>query len=91
MGLMNEIIVHQILGMVSDSLVARHHNEKPHSVVISKREEWIKEDKTLSQTEYALYRDGSKTEKGLGADVFGPKPNCHCNVINNVLVVFPDY
>lgn len=62
----------QILGMPSDRMLLKYSFEKNFKVNIHDRDTW-KEGPPI-QAEIAWYTDGSKTNDGVGAGIYGTKP-----------------
>lgn len=72
--------MHNILGMVLDKLVPRQHREKSYIFLIPEKDIWSKLYKTLSQLDYVLYTDSSKTKKRGRARVFYQNPRVDISI-----------
>lgn len=66
----------EIGDMISDYSLPEYHFEKPFQITISSREEWKDKETEITSGPEQLtwYTDGSKTEVGTGAGVYGYKP-----------------
>lgn len=66
--------MHPLLNARSDSMVPSFSFSKPFEVVIPKRDEWNPLEDMLRPADIVWFTDGSRTEEGAGAGIYGERP-----------------
>lgn len=74
-GGMQELLGGNILQMTADIMTTKIRYRLPYKVLFPSRDEWEGNQTTLTRADLCLYTDGSKTEFGAGAGIYGGIPN----------------
>lgn len=73
-ALSSMIGVHPFLEARSDDMVPSFSFSEPFEVVIPKRDDWSSLEDMLRPAEIVWFTDGSKSEEGSGAGIYGERP-----------------
>ncbi len=63
-----------VLDMFSDQMKVCYSFSKPFKVIIPDRQEWLSSERPIPPGELEWYTDGSKSEEGTGAGIWGERP-----------------
>lgn len=88
--LLEFVTAHGVLGMPTDLMPKTHTTSAlPYTVAFPKREEWEQNESALQKADLCLFTDGSKTDSGVGAGVYGANPKTRLSIgLGNKATIF---